>query len=300
MDTKENKVVFAGASGFIGRALHESLKDDGWAVTTLVRRKPRNADEYQWDPDHFKLDPTILEDADAVICLNGAPIAKWPWTNSYKHTLVDSRLKSVKTIVNAINTLAPTHRPATLLTASAVGYYGDRGDWILTEDDAPSDGFLGGLCAEWEKQSRAAVIGHVINIRTGVVIHDQGGVIHTLLPLFNANLGGKLSDGNQWMPTISLRDHIRATRFLLDSDYDGAFNLTGPFPVQNKKFTRALAKHAHRLQGPPVPAWAIRTILGDMSVIALDSQRVVPQRLLDAGFEFCDQTIEEQLAAGAD
>ncbi|MDO5729850.1 MAG: TIGR01777 family oxidoreductase [Actinomycetaceae bacterium] len=298
MNTQGKRVVFAGASGFIGSALKESLADDGWRIKTLIRRDPRGANEYRWDPNHFDLDPAIVADTDAVICLNGAPIAKWPWTNSYKRTLVESRLKSVKTIVNAINTLSPDQRPSTLLTASAVGYYGDRGDWILTEDDAPSSTFLGGLCAEWEKQSQTAVIDRVINIRTGIVIHEDGGVVNTLLPLFNANLGGRLSGGDQWMPTISLRDHVRACKFLLNSELDGAFNLTAPFPVQNKSFTRALAKHAHRLQGPPVPAWAIRTLLGDMSVIALDSQRVVPQRLLDAGFEFLDETIDEQLTAG--
>ncbi|MDO5719360.1 MAG: TIGR01777 family oxidoreductase [Actinomycetaceae bacterium] len=294
------KVILAGASGFIGRALRSDLKAHGWSTTTLVRGESKQSDQIGWDPNRFRLDPATLAHADAVICLNGAPLARWPWSHSYKQTLVDSRLKSVKTIVDAINALPRAARPRALVSGSAVGYYGDCGDRILTEQEGPTGSFLSGLCSQWERQAQTADIDRVICIRTGLVLGDSGGLLPALSPLFRSYLGGRLGSGLQWMPTISLRDHIRATRFLLDSAHTGAFNLTGPEPVQNRVFTRALAEHVGTRPGPPVPARVLRAVLGDMAVIALDSQRAVPQRLVDAGFSFHDATIDQQLAAGGD
>lgn len=299
MDTTK-KAILAGASGFIGQALRTNLEAHGWTTATLVRNESHEPDQIVWDPDTLHLNPSTIARADAVICLNGAPLAHWPWSRSYKQTLVDSRLKSVKTIVDAINSLPQCDRPHALLSASAVGYYGDRGDEILTEHDQPTNSFLSGLCSQWEKEAQRADVERVVTIRTGLVIDDSGGLMPTLSPLFRTYLGGRLGDGLQWMPTISLRDHVSATRFLLESDQQGAFNLTGPEPIQNRAFTRALADHVGTRPGPPVPAWALRAALGDMAVIALDSQRAVPKRLLDAGFVFHDTTIQDQLAAGAD
>lgn len=294
------KVILAGASGFIGQALSADLTAHGWSLSTLVRSESHEPEHIVWNPDSLHLDPASIADADAVVCLNGAPLARWPWTRSYKQTLVDSRLKSVKTIVDAINALPRADRPRVLLSASAVGYYGDRGSRVLTENEPPTTSFLSGLCSQWEKQARAADIDRVVTIRTGLVLNNSGGLIPTLSPLFRAYLGGRLGDGLQWMPTISLRDHVNATRFLLESEHTGAFNLTGPEPVQNRVFTHALADHVGTRPGPPVPAWALRALLGDMAVIALDSQRAIPHRLLEAGFVFRDTTIHDQLVAGAD
>lgn len=293
METKH--VVLAGASGFVGSALVKELDEHGWKRTMLTRGEPESADEVQWNPDSYELDPLVLADADAVICLNGAPLAKWPWTRDYKQTLVDSRLKSVKTIADAINSLPEERRPKAFLSGSAVGYYGTRGNEVLTEESDPSNDFLGGLCQVWEAQARTAEVERVVHLRTGLVIDDDGGLVDTLAPLFKLNLGGQLGDGSQWMPVISRRDHVRAIRFLLESDLEGPFNLTGPSPVTNEEFTHTMAKHFNRLPGPPAPAFGIRMILGDMSVVALSSQYALPQRLRDAGFNFVDPLFADQL-----
>lgn len=291
-------VVIAGASGLIGTALKRELETEGWNVTPLARGEAREG-EATWSPDTFSLDPQVLAGQDAVVCLNGAPLAKWPWTHEYKHELVDSRLKPVTTLVNALNSIDEAERPEVFLSASAVGYYGSRGNEVLEEDAQPASDFLGGLCQVWEAAASKAKVSRVVNVRTGLVLHDDGGMLATLKPLFKSYLGSQLGDGRQWMPTISLRDHVRAIRFLLESEQSGPFNLTGPEPCTNAEFTKGVAEHLDRFPAPPVPAPIIRIILGDMSVIALSSQYVTPSRLLDAGFTFKDGTLEEQLRAAS-
>lgn len=299
MEAPRKHIVCAGTSGFIGTALLKELTDHGWSTTNLTRSQPRAENEVRWNPDSYELDPQVLASADAVICLNGAPLVKWPWTSSYKQELVDSRLKSVKTIADSINSLPKESRPRTFISGSAVGYYGSRGNEILTEDSTPSNDFLGGLCQVWEKQAQTAKVDRVIRLRTGLVLEDGGGMLAAMKPLFKLFAGGRLGDGRQWMPTISLRDHVAAIRFLLESeDLRGPFNLTGPQPVTNDEFTAALAEHFDRPVGPTVPEFGIRMVLGDMAVVALSSQYVVPQRLLDAGFEFRDYTITDQIESG--
>lgn len=296
MKASKKHIVCAGTSGFIGTALLKELEDNGWSTTILTRSQPEADNEVAWFPDSYQLDSQVLADADAVICLNGAPLMRWPWTDSYKQELVNSRLKSVKTIADAINSLPKESRPRTFISGSAVGYYGSRENEILTEDSAPSNDFLGGLCQVWEKQARTAKVDRVIHVRTGLVLEDGGGMLQAMKPLFKMFAGGRLGDGRQWMPTISLRDHVRAIRFLLESDeLSGAFNLTGPQPVANEEFTAAVAEYFDRPVGPTAPAFGIRMLLGDMAVVALSSQYVVPQRLEEAGFEFLDYTITEQI-----
>ncbi|MDO5034231.1 MAG: TIGR01777 family oxidoreductase [Actinomycetaceae bacterium] len=285
-------VVIAGASGFIGSALQAELKNHGWNITTLSRGSSRG--QY-WDPETFTIDPQILAGQDAVISLNGAPLAKWPWTHEYKHLIVDSRLKAVKTLADAINLLPEDERPKVFLTGSAVGYYGSRGNEVLEEDSSPANDFLAGLCQVWEREASKANVERVVNIRTGIVIHESGGILASLKPLFKTMLGGKLSDGRQWMPTISLRDHVAASRFLLESNLEGPFNLTGPEPCTNDEFTEATAAYFGRIPGIPAPAGVLRVLAGDMSVLALSSQYAVPKRLLDAGFTFADPDIYRQL-----
>ncbi|MDO5049915.1 MAG: TIGR01777 family oxidoreductase [Actinomycetaceae bacterium] len=296
MSTPQKHVVCAGVSGFVGSGLLKELERNGWSATILTRSKPRAENEGRWNPDSYELDPRVLAGADAVVCLNGAPLARWPWTKEYKQQLVDSRLKPVKTIADAINALEESERPRVFVSGSAVGYYGDRGNEVLTEQSEPADDFLGGLCQVWEKQAQTAKVQRVVNIRTGLVVDDEGGLVDALKPLFQMFAGGRLGDGNQWMPTVSRRDHVRAIRFLLESDeLSGAFNLTGPQPITNDEFTQAVAAHFDRPVGPPAPAFGIRMVLGDMAVIALSSQYALPQRLTDAGFDFQDVTIGEQL-----
>lgn len=289
------RIVIGGASGFVGTALQNELKNGDWEVTRLTRSEP-GPGEVRWHPDAYDIDPQDLAGVDAVVCLNGAPLARWPWTHAYKHELVNSRLKSVKTLADAINSLPESQRPKTFLTGSAVGYYGSRDNEVLEEDSQPANDFLGGLCQVWERESRRAKVNRVVNIRTGLVLEDGGGMLHALEPLFKTFLGGRLGDGRQWMPTISLRDHVRAVRFLLEnSQLEGAFNLTGPNPCTNEEFTAGAAAHYRRVPGPPVPAFALRMVLGDMAVLATSSQYAVPTRLIEAGFQFKDETLQEQL-----
>lgn len=289
------RIVIGGASGFVGTALQNELNKSDWEIIRLTRSEPRPG-EAQWHPDAYDIDPQNLAGAHAVVCLNGAPLARWPWTHAYKHEMVNSRLKSVKTLADAINALPESERPETFLTGSAVGYYGSRDNEVLEENSAPANDFLGGLCQVWERESRQAKVTRVVNIRTGLVLEDGGGILHALEPLFKTFLGGRLGDGRQWMPTISLRDHVRAMRFLLDNpQLEGAFNLTGPNPCTNEEFTVAVATHYRRIPGPPVPASVLRMVLGDMSVLATSSQYAVPTKLFEAGFIFKDETLQQQL-----
>jgi uncharacterized protein (TIGR01777 family) len=282
------KVVVTGASGLIGTALVSSLRRDGHDVVRLVRHAATAPDEANWDPAHRLLDPSLLAGADAVVHLAGAGVGDKRWSAAYKQTILASRVDGTSTLAAALASLDSP--PGVLVSASAVGYYGERGDEILDDSSSNGSGFLADVVRQWEActspASNAGV--RVVHIRSGLVLAADGGVLGTTLPLFKVGLGGRLGSGRQWMPWIALPDEVAAIRFLIDTaSMSGAVNLSAPAPVRNSEYTHLVGQAVHRPTLAPVPRFALRAALaGFADEGALVSQRAVPRRLLDAGFEF--------------
>jgi uncharacterized protein (TIGR01777 family) len=297
------KIAVTGASGLIGGTLVPSLRADGHEVIRLVRRTPRTADEHRWDPQHRRIDPSLLADVDAVVNLAGTPIRPRPWTRGYKKSLLHSRLNSTATISEALATVAATDpgRRRVLLSASAVGYYGDTGDRPVTEEDPAGTDFLAQLCVLWEAATAPArdAGARVAVLRTGLVIGRKAMLMQILGLVFRLGLGGRLGSGRQYWPWISLRDDIDAIRFLLTADdVSGPVNMTGPAPVTNAEFTRRLGAAVSRPTVLTVPRFAISLALGEFgrsSVLA--GQRALPTVLQGAGFTFTHTTLDEALRA---
>lgn len=283
------RVAITAASGLIGSAVAASLAADGAEVLRLVRREPRSAAEVRWDPADPAngLDPAALSGVDAVVHLSGAPIASGRWTPARKAVLRSSRIDSTTTLTRAMAAADPA--PCVLACASAIGYYGETGDQVTDETAPQGSGFLAGLVRDWEaaaEPARAAGI-RVAHFRSGVVLSRDGGMLGQLLLPFQFGLGAKVGSGRQYLSWIGLTDEVRAIRFLIDNPgTSGAYNLTAPDPVTNAEFTRALAAVLHRPALLALPSAALRTVLGEVASELLGSQRVVPARLLEAGFRF--------------
>jgi uncharacterized protein (TIGR01777 family) len=277
------KVVLAGASGLIGTALRKSLRADGHEVLALVRREPSGPDEARWRPDAGELDPAVLTGADAVVCVSGAGIGDHRWTDSYKDTLLHSRIDPVGTLARAVGQASG---PRTFLSASAVGYYGDTGDREVDERTGPGNGFLAQLCLRWEAATYPAEQAgvRVAHLRSGLVLAQRGGLLARLRPIVLAGAGGRLGSGRQFMPWISLTDEVRAIRFVLAGELSGPVNLTGPTPVRNAEFIHTLATLLHRPAIVPAPAFALRLALGEMASDILGGQRAMPAKLSAAEF----------------
>jgi uncharacterized protein (TIGR01777 family) len=294
------KVAVSGASGLIGNALVAALRADGHEVLKLVRRTPRTADEHRWDPRHRRIDPALLTDVDAVVNLAGEPIRPRPWTSAYKQRLLTSRLDATSTLSEALAGVAAgdPDRRRVLLSASAVGYYGDTGDRPVDETAPPGRDFLAGLCARWEAATApAAEAGvRVALLRTGLVI-GRGAMLMQILGLvFRAGLGGRLGSGRQYWPWISLQDEVDAIRFLLTSDLSGPVNLTAPGPVTNAEFTRELGRVVHRPTMLPVPAFVLSAVLGEFGRSSvLGGQRTSSAKLTGAGFTFTHTRLDQAL-----
>ncbi|MCW2539712.1 MAG: hypothetical protein JWN95_1437 [Frankiales bacterium] len=283
------KVVLAGASGFLGRAISAELAEHGHELTVLVRRPPTIANEVQWRPGRGELDPATISGVDCVLSLSGAGIADKRWNTEYKRLLLDSRVSPTKTIADAIARLDPHLRPGAFVSASAIGFYGERGDQPLPETAAAGDGFLAGLVQAWEAATApAAAAGvRVAFLRTGLVLSARGGLMAKLIPLYKAGLGGKLGSGVQYQSWITLADEIAAIRFVLESDLSGPVNLVGPSPVRNAEFSRCLGEVLHRPAIFPTPAFGIRLVIGEFANEGvLASQRVIPEALSQHGYEF--------------
>jgi len=276
------KVAVTGSSGLIGAALVAQLQSDGYKVLKLVRRPPRAADEVSWDPKKGEIDLKSLEGVDAVFHLAGAGVGDKRWTASYRSQILNSRLLGTTTIANACEQL----QPEVFISASAIGYYGETGNREVTEVDRGGDDFLSIVCREWELVANLAPSVRTIKLRTGLVLDPTGGALGRMIPLFKFGIGGKLGSGKQWWSWITLHDQVRAMIFLMQSEIEGAVNITSPNPVTNKEFTAALA---HALKRPaffPAPAIALRAVLGGFSSEILGSKKVMPKVLLDNGFKF--------------
>jgi uncharacterized protein len=294
------KIAVTGASGLIGSHLVPALRADGHDVIRLVRRTPRTADEHRWDPEHRRIDPTLLTDVDAVVNLAGEPIRPRPWTKAYKDRLLASRLDSTTTISEALvaATAADPTRRRVLVSASGVDYYGNTGDRVIDENEPPGNHFLGELCVRWEAATAPAEEAdiRVVLLRTGLVI-GRGAMLMQILGLvFRAGLGGRLGSGQQYWPWISLRDEVDAIRFLLTADVAGPVNLTAPTPVTNAEFTREFGRAVHRPTVLPVPGFVLSRVLGEFARFSiLGGRRAVPSKLTQAGFSFTDTTLDDAL-----
>ncbi len=292
----QQRVVVAGSSGLIGSALVASLSADGAEVVRLVRRPARAADEVEWLTDGRPLDPGVLDGADAVVGLNGASIARLPWTSGYRRTLHRSRIEPARVLATALARLG-AGAPA-FLSGSAVGIYGDRPGERLDESSATGSTFLAGLCQEWEAAARAvAPHSRVVLLRTAPLLHRRG-VLRPMLTLTRLGLAGPLGSGRQIWPWISLDDEVRAIRHLIGADIDGAVNLCGPVPATANDIGRGLARAMHRPYLLPAPAWALRTALGDAAdSLLLPDADVRPRALIDSGFVFAHETYQQALTA---
>jgi uncharacterized protein (TIGR01777 family) len=291
------RIVISGASGLIGAALASSLREDGVAVTTLVRRPPRTPDEVQWWPGERELDPDVLAGAHAMVALGGASVGRLPWTPRYRRELVDSRLVTTRAIATAVRALR-ADAPA-LISASAVGYYGSVPGETLTEESRAGDTFLAKLCIRWEEEARrAGDDARVALLRTAPIIHRRG-VLKPLIQLTRFGVAGPIGPGTQMWPWISLDDEVRAIRHVIDRRIDGPVNLTGPTPASANRIGRALA---HRMRRPfwlPVPTFALRLALSAAAADSLlvSDADVRPTVLETTGFSFVHRTPESAVDA---
>jgi uncharacterized protein len=293
------RIAISGASGLIGGALAADLASHGHEAVRLVRRAARSPDEIGWDPRATAggLDPAALTGVSAVVHLAGAPIAAGRWTQSRKAELRASRISTTEVLVAAM--VAADAGPRVLLCGSAIGWYGDTGDRVVDEAAASGSGGLAQLVRDWEAAAATATTAgiRVVNLRTGVVLAAAGGMLSRLMLPFRLGLGARLGSGGQYLSWISLHDDVRAIRFLLDEpSIDGPVNLTAPQPVTNAEFTSALAKALGRPAILRVPAGVLSVALGEVASELLTGARVVPRRLLQAGFSFEDPDIAAALA----
>ena len=289
-------IAISGSSGLIGSSLTRSLRAQGHEVRPIVRRSQRLPGDISWNPDTNSLDAAQLSGIDAVIHLAGESISQ-RWSTDVKRRIRASRVDGTRLLAEAIASLSV--KPGVLLSASAIGIYGDRGDETLDEGSAAGADFLASICTEWEAAAApAATAGvRVAALRTGVVLSRSGGALSTLLTPFRLGAGGRLGTGKQWMSWIGLTDYIAAVEFLLRAPaLFGPVNLVAPNPVTNAEFTRVLAGVLGRPALFAVPGFAMRFVMGEMAdETILASQRVRPRKLLENGFHFGQPTLESAL-----
>ena len=284
------KILITGGSGFVGRHLVVRLLGAGHQVVAVARRPARRPVPHpslcylvadtsrpgRWQDE--------LQDIDVVVNLAGRPVFRY-WTPSYKQSIYDSRVLTTRNLVAGL----PEDRRVVLLSASAAGFYGDRGDDVLTEDEPVGNDFLATVCRDWEAEAiRAESKGaRVVSARFGVILDRYGGALSQMRPFFRLGLGGPLGSGRQWFPWIALDDLLRGLFYLIDQEeLSGPVNLCAPHPIRNREFAKLLARRLHRPAFMPAPAFIIRLLLGEFGRAILCSQRTVPQKLLAHGFTF--------------
>jgi uncharacterized protein (TIGR01777 family) len=289
--TNSTKILISGASGLIGTSLIRASGANQISLTRLVRKsRPESQQEICWSPQSSPAmaDAAQLEGFDAVIHLSGANIGAHRWTAAYKREIVESRVQSTHALAQLLAGLK--NPPRAFLCASATGIYGNRGDEILTESSAPGSGFLAETCVQWEAAAQPAKDAgiRVVHLRFGAGLSLEGGALAKLLPIFRMGLGGKLGSGKQWMSWMSLPDVVSAIFHIIqEAQLSGPVNMVSPILVTNAEFTRTLANVLHRPAIFPVPAFALRIVVGEMADEAvLASTRVLPARLAETGFHF--------------
>lgn len=295
-------VLVTGSSGFIGNALLPALGDAGLRPIRAVRGSsiPKGVDAIAWDPDAGTIDRASLEGLGAVVHLAGVGIGDKRWTHERKREVLESRTKGTTLLAS---TLAGLDRPPrVLVSASAVGYYGNRGDEVLTEESTSGDDFVSKVCEEWEAATLPAVEAglRVVTIRTGIVLGTEGGVLPRLLMPFKLGIGGRTGDGKQWMSWITLRDEVRAILHVIATEsIVGPANLTAPNPATNAELTATLGRVLHRPAKLPTPLLPLKVLYGSelVQTLLVDGQRVLPKVLEANGFTFRDPELEDALRA---
>lgn len=289
------RVLISGASGLVGRALAARFEERGDTVVALVRR--RDALGIFWDPKSGHLDSAAAEAADAVVHLAGENVASGRWTPARRAEIRDSRVIGTRMLAERLAALE--RPPAVMITASAIGFYGDGDDTVQTEKSALGRGFLAEVCRDWEAGCEpAAKRGiRVVSLRIGLVLTGRGGALRQMLPVFRLGLGARIGDGRQWMSWITLGDLVRVVEHVLtDDELHGPVNATAPQPVRNSEFTRTLARVLRRPVLLAIPAFVLHAALGEMAdEMLLTSARVVPERLEQRGFHFEHPALEPAL-----
>ena len=283
-------ITLTGASGFIGAALIARLKAEGHKLHMLGRSAPKDSSIAfsQWDAMSSQMPPALsIAGADAIIHLAGEPVAQ-RWTDEVKRRIRDSRVNGTRRLVDAIEALEG-RRPKLLIGASAIGYYGDRGEELVTEASRPGKGFLSQVCVEWEaaEQSAANYGLRVVCLRAGIVLGEGGGALAQMLPFFRMGTGGRIASGEQWMSWIHLEDIVGLVMLALTAEtVTGPLNGTAPNPVTNADFTRVLGEVIHRPAVFPIPEFGLRLLYGEMAQVLVDGQRVMPDVAAQAGYQF--------------
>jgi uncharacterized protein (TIGR01777 family) len=293
------KIIISGATGLVGAALTSTLRDEGHSVARLVRAETGNAGDISWDPANAKIDLAVLEAADAFVNLNGTSIGGGRWTSERKKLLRASRVETTRFLVDAVSRLG--QKPRVFVSASAIGFYGSRGEEVLTESSASGADFLSELSREWEQEAeRAESLGiRTAILRFGIILSSRGGALPRMLTPFKIGVGGRLGDGKQWMSWVALDDVVGIIRWAIaDSQVKDPVNVVAPNPVRNAEFTRVLARVLHCPAIFPAPGFALRLMLGEMAdALLLGSQRVRPEKLLGAGYKFRFDSLEPALRA---
>jgi len=283
------KLLVSGSHGLVGKALSKSLTKDGHEIINLVRRdRVYGKPEIEWHPNKGVLDPAQIEGFDAVVHLAGESIASGRWTDEKKRRIRESRVQGTTLLSETLAGLSSP--PTRFISASAIGYYGSRGDEVLTEETGGGTDFLSDVCAEWEKATEPAAEKGIstCTARFGIILDKEGGALEKMLTPFRLGLGGKVGDGKQWMSWISMDDHVNAVNFVIENDnIRGAVNSVSPHPVTNEDFTKRMGEVLYRPTFIPLPEFAVSMLMGEMGdELLLTSTKVIPKRLDDAGFEF--------------
>ena len=298
------KIVVTGATGLVGTALVAALAREGHTVCRLVRSGSKSTGgtvgtfDVPWDPETGSLGGAAVG-AEAAVNLGGASIVGGRWTNTRKKLLRTSRVDATRALVAALGKM--NAKPGVLVSASAVGFYGNRGDETLTEESAPGNTFLANLAKDWETEAlRAEEFGtRVVLARFGIILAAEGGALPEMMLPFKFGVGGRIGDGKQWMSWVTLEDVVAILRLaLIKSDLRGPINVVAPEPARNADFVKELAKAMHRPAMFPAPAFALRLAIGEMAdALLLSSQRSVPQKLTRAGYSFASRSLTDALEA---
>ncbi len=290
------KIVITGASGMIGTALSTFLSCAGHEVRSLVRRSPKDTEIF-WDPYHKEIDKTALESVDVVVHLAGTSIAAGRWTAARKAQILKSRGEGTRFLAEALASLK--HPPKTFISSSAIGFYGDRGEEVLTEESPAGQGFLTDVCKAWEEATQPAQKAgiRVVNVRTGIVLSANGGALPKMVLPILMGAGGVIGSGRQWMSWIALEDLIGIFNFLIQTpSVSGPVNATAPWATTNRAFTKTLGKVLKRPTLFPLPSFMVKTLFGEMGeVLLLEGQQVKPFKLTEAGFSFLYPDLESAL-----